>query len=237
MDAKFDQLKFLLRGCGRTLVAYSGGVDSTFLAKVAADLLGERMLGDGIAIDPIVGELRAPCDGEVVALYAAGHALTLRSAAGVEILMHIGLETVALGGLGLGFWLYAWRRPLAAGERDPLAGSVVYTWMQNRFYFDELYNLIFIRPTLWLAKWTYTFIDKTIIDGILHGIARAAYQIGLGFRVFDRVVINGGADALADSIKWVSQSFREVQTGRVQNYMLLTLLMSIIIMVVYIFFR
>jgi hypothetical protein len=44
VHAKFDQLKSLLRGCGRTLVAYSGGVDSTFLAKVAADVLGERML-------------------------------------------------------------------------------------------------------------------------------------------------------------------------------------------------
>ncbi len=44
MDAKFDQLKTLLCGCGRTLVAYSGGVDSTFLAKVTMDTLGERML-------------------------------------------------------------------------------------------------------------------------------------------------------------------------------------------------
>ena len=44
MDAKFDQLKSLLRGCGRTLVAYSGGVDSAFLAKVASDALGDQML-------------------------------------------------------------------------------------------------------------------------------------------------------------------------------------------------
>ena len=44
MNAKLDQLKSLLHGCGRTLVAYSGGVDSTFLAKVAAETLGEQML-------------------------------------------------------------------------------------------------------------------------------------------------------------------------------------------------
>jgi len=140
---------------------------------------------------------------------------------------------VALGGLALGFWLYAWRKPLEAGQLDPLSGSVVYKWMQNRFYFDELYNAVLIQPTLWLARWTYTFIDKTVIDGFLHGVARSAYRIGEAFRVFDRVVINGGADALAQTIKELGMGFREVQTGRVQNYMLLALLMMIIIFVLF----
>jgi len=137
---------------------------------------------------------------------------------------------VALGGLALGFYLYWWRRPLAAGEADPLARlGVVYRAMQNRFYFDELYNALFIQPTLGLARWTYTFIDKTVIDGFLHGIARSAYRIGEGFRVFDRYVINGGADALANSIRELGQGLREVQTGRVQNYMLLSLLFILVI--------
>jgi NADH-quinone oxidoreductase subunit L len=142
---------------------------------------------------------------------------------------------VALGGLFLGWWVYG-RQALEAGQPDPLARPLgaFYKWMQARFYFDELYNAVFIQPVLALSKWTYTFIDKTVIDGILHGIARAAYQTGLGFRVFDRVVINGGADALADTIKAIGQDLREVQTGRVQNYMLLVLLMTIIILIVFI---
>lgn len=44
MSVQLDQLKQLLRSCGKTLVAYSGGVDSVFLAKVAHDVLGERAL-------------------------------------------------------------------------------------------------------------------------------------------------------------------------------------------------
>jgi NADH-quinone oxidoreductase subunit L len=96
-----------------------------------------------------------------------------------------------------------------------------------------LYDLVLIRPTLWLAKWTYTFIDKTVIDGILHGVARSAVRIGEAFRVFDRVVINGGADAFANSIKELGLGFREVQTGKVQNYMLLVLLMTIIIFILF----
>ena len=142
---------------------------------------------------------------------------------------------VALGGLALGFWVYAWRKPLEARQPDPLSRALgfVHTGMQNRFYFDEIYSFVFIRPTLWLARWTYTFIDKAVIDGFLHGVARSAYRIGEAFRVFDRVVINGGADALADSIKAVGRSFREVQTGRVQNYMLLVLLMTIVIFLLF----
>jgi NADH-quinone oxidoreductase subunit L len=141
---------------------------------------------------------------------------------------------VALGGLFLGWWIYG-RKALEAGQTDPLARPLgpVYQWMQDRFYFDELYNAVLIQPTLKLAVWTYEFIDKKVIDGILHGVARSAYRIGEAFRVFDRAVINGGADALADSIKELGQSFREIQTGRVQNYMLLVLLMTIIIFILF----
>ena len=57
-----------------------------------------RMLGDGVAIDPTGGTLHAPCDGEVLTLHAGGHAITLRGEGGVELLMHVGIDTVQLGG-------------------------------------------------------------------------------------------------------------------------------------------
>ena len=58
------------------------------------------MVGDGVAIDPVIGELRAPLAGVVVAAHAAGHAVTVRGDDGVEVLMHIGIDTVALRGEG-----------------------------------------------------------------------------------------------------------------------------------------
>ncbi|SCM76352.1 Multiphosphoryl transfer protein (Includes: Phosphoenolpyruvate-protein phosphotransferase; Phosphocarrier protein HPr; Fructose-specific phosphotransferase enzyme IIA component) [uncultured Pleomorphomonas sp.] len=58
------------------------------------------LIGDGLAIDPEVGELRAPCAGIVASLQASGHALTIRSDTGAEILLHIGVDTVNLGGAG-----------------------------------------------------------------------------------------------------------------------------------------
>lgn len=59
-----------------------------------------RLLGDGIAIDPTDGVLRAPCAGRVVQLHASRHACTLETLQGARVLLHIGLDTVLLEGEG-----------------------------------------------------------------------------------------------------------------------------------------
>jgi len=63
-------------------------------------VFAERMLGDGLAIDPLGSTLHAPCDGRVISVHGARHAITLRADNGAEILMHVGLDTVGLGGEG-----------------------------------------------------------------------------------------------------------------------------------------
>ena len=70
------------------------------LDEVADPVFAGRMLGDGLAIDPLEGALHAPCAGVVVSAHPARHAVTLRAEGGAEILLHVGLETVALGGAG-----------------------------------------------------------------------------------------------------------------------------------------
>ena len=72
----------------------------TGLEEVPDPVFAERMLGDGIAIDPTGSTLHAPCDGEILAIHRAGHAVTMRAANGAELVMHVGLETVALDGKG-----------------------------------------------------------------------------------------------------------------------------------------
>ena len=63
-------------------------------------VFAERMLGDGVAIDPTGDTLHAPCDGEVISVAPSKHAITLRAPIGAELLMHVGVDTVALGGEG-----------------------------------------------------------------------------------------------------------------------------------------
>ncbi len=70
------------------------------LDEVPDAVFAGRMLGDGVAIDPTEGRLHAPCDAEVVSVARTRHAVTLRTAEGAEILIHIGIETVALNGEG-----------------------------------------------------------------------------------------------------------------------------------------
>lgn len=70
------------------------------LDTVPDPVFAGRMLGDGLAIDPATNVLCAPFAGTVVALPKTRHAITLRAANGAELLMHIGIETVGLGGDG-----------------------------------------------------------------------------------------------------------------------------------------
>ena len=73
---------------------------SSALAEIPDEVFARAMLGDGAAIDPTSHELCAPCDGEVISIAATFHAIALRSADGAEILIHVGIDTVALGGQG-----------------------------------------------------------------------------------------------------------------------------------------
>lgn len=70
------------------------------LERVPDLVFSQKMVGDGIALDPFSQSLVAPCDGEVVMLHPAHHALTLATSEGIELLMHIGLDTVKLKGEG-----------------------------------------------------------------------------------------------------------------------------------------
>lgn len=70
------------------------------LAEVPDPVFAGKMVGDGIAIEPSDGIVVAPFDAEVVQLFPTKHAIGLRGKSGLEVLIHIGLETVALDGEG-----------------------------------------------------------------------------------------------------------------------------------------
>ena len=75
---------------GKT-VELSQGSDPTF---------GECMLGKGVAILPAEGKVYAPADGEISMMFETHHAVSMVTTEGIELLIHIGLETVALKGDG-----------------------------------------------------------------------------------------------------------------------------------------
>lgn len=70
------------------------------LEQVTDPMFSQRMLGDGMAIEPSSQQIIAPFDGTVVATFPTGHAIGLRSQAGLECLVHVGIDTVTLQGEG-----------------------------------------------------------------------------------------------------------------------------------------
>src|SRR5699024_12139401 len=70
------------------------------LEEVTDPVFSEKMMGDGIAIKPANGSVVSPVQGEVVQVFPTKHAVGIKTDNGVEVLTHIGLETVSLDGQG-----------------------------------------------------------------------------------------------------------------------------------------
>jgi NADH-quinone oxidoreductase subunit L len=143
---------------------------------------------------------------------------------------------VALGGLGLGILVY--KDKLESPETpDPVSRMPILGWlfphMHRKWYFDEFYDAFFVQYTKRAARWIYVFIDRTVIDGILHTVARGAQAYAYLNRTFDRAIINGGADWVAYSLQAFGRSFRQIQTGLVQNYLFLALINALVLVIVY----
>ena len=70
------------------------------ITEAPDEAFASKMMGDGFFIYPSKGEVFAPADGEVVFVFDTKHAIGMKSADGMEYLLHIGVDTVALGGQG-----------------------------------------------------------------------------------------------------------------------------------------
>ncbi len=143
---------------------------------------------------------------------------------------------VALGGLYVG-WLMYWRKPLHAGQPDPLVGILgesIHTTLKNKYYVDELYIMVFVRPSQWFSKnVAYLFLDKGVIDGTLHAIARVFTFVGDLIKMLNLWLIDGVGDGVPELIGRAGKWFRGTQTGRVQQYMLLVLVAALVIGVIF----
>ncbi|ATD56258.1 glucose-specific PTS transporter subunit IIBC [Clostridium chauvoei] len=70
------------------------------LEKVPDDIFSMKLIGDGFAIDPIDNILYSPVEGRVVAILPTKHSITIKTTDGLEVFMHIGIDTIKLNGEG-----------------------------------------------------------------------------------------------------------------------------------------
>jgi NADH-quinone oxidoreductase subunit L len=180
---------------------------------------------------------------------------------------------VAGGGWAIG-WLIYGRKPLTAGQVDPLKRWLgpVHTVLENKYYVDELYQAIFVRPAIWLAhifsKFDYDWVinrivnfvgrasvfvadrsgefdlvivdglvnlvgrggaavsflsgvvDLSIVDGLVNLVGRGGAAVSSLSGVADLNIVDGIVNGVGDLIKAGGRFLRPLQTGRVQNYLL-----------------
>ncbi len=87
--------------CGKYLDIYPSMIGSLCPIKSVPDeVFANELLGQGFAIDPFEGKLYAPCDGVIVSIHKAKHAITILNQNNVRLLIHIGIDSVILNGSG-----------------------------------------------------------------------------------------------------------------------------------------
>jgi len=138
---------------------------------------------------------------------------------------------VALGGLLCGWLVY---RNVSVPAEDRLQIPL----LKNKYYFDEIYAFLFVKPAAWISeKFTSLYMDQVVIDGVLHSLARFSLFLGHAFRnYFDKPVINEFVgDGTGKAIKASGSGLRKIQAGRVQYYMVVSIVVLVIFAFLYYF--
>jgi len=130
---------------------------------------------------------------------------------------------LALIAIGLS-WLVYGRKPLGEEDRDPLYGAgPVFTFLNRKWYWDELYETVFIRPYMRLGKWLADTVDWRFLHDFVHDSILAEAFKGWGLILSKPVeagVIDRAVNGVAQIIDGSSRGLRRTQTGYVRNYAL-----------------
>ncbi len=169
---------------------------------------------------PIIGNLFPNWFHE----YVGGSLLEHPEAVEFSVIPLLTSLVVSIGGITLGWLLY---RRIKAGSKDPLESSLgsFYSLLKNKYYFDELYDRVFVQPAYTISRnFTYLFLDRKIIDGVLHWVAYVSPIIGTFLRNYiDKPIVNGSGDFVGEGTKRLGRTFRFIQSGKVQQYMIVAL--------------
>jgi NADH-quinone oxidoreductase subunit L len=137
-------------------------------------------------------------------------------------------EILALGAGGLGIvfamliYLYKFLNPAESSEQFP----GVYRFLINKWYFDELYSVMLVRPTLVVA-YAFRFFDTVVIDGVLHFLARLTVGVSRWDGIFDGAIVDGLVNLTGRVIYGIGGWLRGFQTGYLRSYVLFLVLAAV----------
>lgn len=139
-----------------------------------------------------------------------------------------------IGGIGLAAAFY-WLRYLNP-EETRKQFAPIHRFLLNKWWFDELYDWMFVRPCHVLARIASTF-DRRIIDGLVDGSARVTCWFANAWEMLaDRIVVDGLVNLTAGWIHSIGLGLRRVQTGKLRQYVLFIVVGALAIFLLISFF-
>jgi NADH-quinone oxidoreductase subunit L len=130
------------------------------------------------------------------------------------------------------FYLVRW---LSADEvRDSVPKA--HRFLVNKWYFDELYDVVFVKPAHMIGS-VVTFIDRRVIDGLVHLAASVTRMISVFWdRFTDQAIVDGTVNLLAAWTHRLGLALRNIQTGRIRQYVMFIVVGAVALFLVISFF-
>jgi len=147
-----------------------------------------------------------------------------------------GISTaLAVAGLLGGWAIY---RNYRAGDVEPFQRWLgpIFTLLRNKYYVDELYHLVIIRPTVWLANQAFRFDDEWVIDPLVDWVGKIGRLAATASLKFDMIAVDAGlVEGTGKAFNTFGRWLRYSQTGRAQNYLLVVAVTVLLLLGLYLY--
>ena len=143
-------------------------------------------------------------------------------------LMAVSVSVASLG-VFLAYLMYR-RESLSPAIFADLAGGLFYRLFDRKWYFDEIYQVVFVNGTLLIARFGSLF-DQYIIDGIVNGAAALTRFVSWLNGLFDQYIIDGMVNLIANVTFGIGNKLRRVQTGNINSY-LYGILIAVLLLII-----
>ena len=124
-------------------------------------------------------------------------------------------------GICLALVVYVFR--IIDPEKTASAIRPLYLFSLNKWYWDEIYEATFIKGSMLLAR-MLSWFDSNVVDGIVNGVATLARKFAFVNDGFDRHVVDGMVNFTAFAVNTTGAVLRKLQTGKVQTYVVMLML-------------
>jgi NADH-quinone oxidoreductase subunit L len=121
----------------------------------------------------------------------------------------------AVSGVALGWLMYG--KGSISPDRMAERFKPIYTLLLNKYYFDEIYDAVIIKPILATCRFMWSF-DNAVIDGLVNLFGRFTLFLSWLHDTFDKYVVDGLVNGAGYTIWGIGSVIRQAQTGKVQNY-------------------